>query len=72
MSERTTDDHVDLDRKWRLVAGGSVLGVLAVGLVCGFIILPVLQGYQAGVDPYTAICRALGIIPGSPLARQPT
>lgn len=72
MSERTTDDQVDLDRKWRLAAGGSVLGLLAVGLLCGFIILPVLQGYQAGVDPYTAICRALGIIPGSPLARQPT
>jgi cytochrome c553 len=62
----------DLDRKWRLASGGAVLGVLTVGILCGFVILPVIQGYQAGIDPYTAICRALGITAGSPLARQPS
>ena len=65
------DPHDDLDRKWRLAASGAVFGVLAIGILCGFIILPVVQGYQAGIDPYTAICRALGIQAGSPLARQP-
>jgi cytochrome c553 len=61
-----------LDRKWRNASAGAVVGVLLIGAVCGFILLPVVQGYQAGIDAYTAICRALGIQPGSPLARQPS
>ena len=30
-----------------------------------------MQGYGAGIDPFTAICRALGIRPGSPAMSQP-
>ena len=60
----------DIDRSWRLWSSAIVVAVLAFGCVCGFIILPVIQGYQAGIDPYTAICRALGILPGSPAVQQ--
>ena len=34
-------------------------------------IIPVVQGRAAGIDAYTAICRALGILPGSPAQKQP-
>lgn len=61
----------EIDRPWRLWASAIVVGVLAFGCLSGFVILPVIQGYQAGIDPYTAICRSLGILPGSPAARQP-
>ena len=59
-----------LDRFWRRGSITFVVGLLAVASLCGFVILPVLQGYQAGIDPYTAICRSLGILPGSPAAVQ--
>lgn len=42
------------------------------GLDFGFVVLPVVQGTAAGIDPYTAICRALGILPGSPARQTPT
>lgn len=72
MTEMRPEANIaDLDRKWRRASAGAVIGVLAVGIFCGFILLPVIQGYQAGIDAYTAICRALGIAPGSPLAQQP-
>ena len=61
-----------LDRPWRLWASVIIVGGLAFSVVFGFIILPVVQGYAAGVDPWTAICRAVGIAPGSPAMRQPT
>jgi cytochrome c553 len=62
----------DTDRKWRLWSASVVGGVLAFGCLTGFIIIPVVQGWQAGIDPYTAICRSLGILPGSPAVQQPT
>ena len=33
-------------------------------------IIPVVQGRSDGIDAYTAICRALGILPGSPARQQ--
>ena len=35
-------------------------------------VIPVVQGWGAGIDAYTAICRALGILPGSPAQPQPS
>src|SRR5688500_18660530 len=61
-----------LDRPWRLWASIIVVGILAFSVVFGFVVLPVVQGYGAGVDPWTAICRAVGLVPGSPAMRQPT
>src|SRR4051812_46846357 len=61
-----------LDRPWRLWASIIIIGGLAFSVIFGFIILPVVQGYSAGIDPFTAICRAVGLLPGSPTMRQPT
>jgi cytochrome c553 len=61
-----------LDRPWRFWASIAIIGVLAFSVVFGFLVLPVVQGYAAGVDPFTAICRAVGIVPGSPARPQPT
>src|SRR5829696_8962689 len=64
------DPHV-LDQSWRLWASITVVGVLLMGILLGVLIIPVVQGRAAGIDAYTAICRALGILPGSPAQRQP-
>src|SRR5215211_5969438 len=61
-----------LDQPWRRWATIIIIGVLGFSVVFGFIVLPVVQGYGAGIDPWTAICRAVGIAPGSPTMRQPT
>jgi cytochrome c553 len=66
-----SDVYHDIDKPWRLWATVLVVGILAFGCLSGFVIMPVIQGYQAGIDPYTAICRSLGILPGSPAAKQP-
>src|SRR5829696_10230932 len=63
------DPHV-LDQSWRLWASITVVGVLLMGILLGVLIIPVVQGRAAGIDAYTAICRALGILPGSPAQRQ--
>ena len=47
------------------------MGILLVGILLGVIVIPVVQGWGAGLDAYTAICRALGILPGSPAQPQP-
>jgi cytochrome c553 len=49
----------------------AVAAALAVGAVLGFVIIPLVQGSAAGIDPFTAICRALGILPGSPARLTP-
>src|SRR5215210_5552751 len=64
------DPHV-LDQSWRLWASITVLGVLLTGILLGVLIIPVVQGRAAGIDAFTAICRALGILPGSPAQPQP-
>ena len=60
-----------LDRPWRRWASLIIVGALAFSVLFGFVLLPVVQGYQADIDPFTAICRALGISPGSPVSPQP-
>src|SRR3954447_23955829 len=65
-----SDPHV-LDQPWRIWSSVAVLGILLSGILLGAVIIPVVQGSGAGLDAYTAICRALGILPGSP-ARQQT
>ena len=40
------------------------------GVLLGVLIIPVVQGRSDGIDAYTAICRALGILPGSPARQQ--
>ena len=68
---RVSDPHV-LDQPWRIWASVAVIGILLFGVALGVLIIPIVQGRSAGLDPYTAICRALGILPGSPAQPQPT
>jgi len=67
---RISDPHV-LDQPWRIWASIVVVGILLFGVLLGILIIPVVQGRSAGIDMYTAICRALGILPGSPAQPQP-
>lgn len=61
-----------LDHNWRRWASIIIVGVLAFSVVFGFLIIPVVQGRAAGLDAFTAICRAIGILPGAPPVRQPS
>src|SRR5436305_5647338 len=67
-----TDTALRRDKSWRLWGALGVLAVLFLGALLGFVVLPVVQGASAGIDPYTAICRALGVLPGSPARETPT
>jgi len=60
-----------MDRKWRLRGILGVVAALTVAGLLGFIVLPVVQGSAAGIDAFTAICRAVGILPGSPARPTP-
>jgi cytochrome c553 len=59
-----------LDRPWRLWASVTAGCVGLAGVLLGVLIIPVIQGRSDGIDAYTAICRALGILPGSPARQQ--
>jgi cytochrome c553 len=61
-----------LDRPWRIWASVIIVSVLAFSVLFGFIVIPVVQGRSVGIDPFTAICRGIGLAPGSPAVRQPT
>jgi len=63
------EPHV-LDQPWRIWGTVAVVGILLAGVILGVIIIPIVQGRAAGIDAYTAICRAIGILPGSPAQRQ--
>ena len=69
MSSSGPDSHA-LDRPWRLWASIAVLAIAFSGILLGVLIIPVVQGRSGGIDAYTAICRALGILPGSPARQQ--
>ena len=67
---QSSDPHV-LDQPWRVWASVAIVGILLGGMFLGVLIIPIVQGWSAGLDAYTAICRALGILPGSPAQPQP-
>jgi cytochrome c553 len=68
---RPSEPHV-LDQPWRKWSTVAVIGIALSGILLGALIIPVVQGRGAGLDAYTAICRALGILPGSPAQPQPS
>lgn len=71
MATPSSEPHV-LDQPWRIWASIAVIGTVLMGAILGILIIPVVQGMNAGVDPFTAICRAIGILPGSPARPQIT
>lgn len=60
------------DRRWTLSAFLLVGGVLVCSVAVGLFALPMLQAPNADIDAWTAICRAVGLKPGTPAQRQPT
>jgi cytochrome c553 len=73
MSEQPApSDPQVLDQPWRLWSTVAVMSILLAGILLGVVVIPVVQGWRAGLDAYTAICRALGILPGSPAQPQPS
>jgi cytochrome c553 len=69
--ERTPSDPHVLDQPWRLWATVAVMSTVLMGILLGVVVIPVVQGRGAGLDAFTAICRALGLLPGSPAQPQP-
>src|SRR5215467_2898972 len=70
MTQSSESDAHTLDRPWRTWASIAVLVIALGGVLLGVLIIPVVQGRSDGIDAYTAICRALGILPGSPARQQ--
>lgn len=60
------------DRRWSFRAALVFAGSLAFSVVVGLVILPVAQAPNAGLSPWGAICRALGLTPGTPAQPQPS
>lgn len=58
-----------LDRPWRVWASVIVVSVLLFSVLFGFLVIPIIQGYSAGIGAFTAMCRAVGISPGSPVVQ---
>jgi cytochrome c553 len=69
-TERKPDDRAQ-DGRWGLAAAAVVAGALTFSIVFGFIVLPLAQAPGAGIDAWTAICRAVGVKPGTPAHPQP-
>ncbi|NNM72752.1 c-type cytochrome [Enterovirga aerilata] len=69
--EHADADPKVLDQPWRIWATAAIASVAAAGLLLGMIVLPVVQGRNAGISAFDAICRALGIQAGSPAMPQP-
>jgi cytochrome c553 len=70
MADASAPEPDMLDRPWRIWASVAVFGIVLGGVLLGVLIIPVVQGRSDGIDAYTAICRALGILPGSPARQQ--
>jgi cytochrome c553 len=66
---QSSEPH-DHDQPWRLWASIAVFAILLAGILLGVVVIPVVQGRGDGIDAFTAICRALGILPGSPARQQ--
>src|SRR5712692_3691014 len=68
---RRSEPHV-LDQPWRIWASVAVIGIVLSGVMLGVLVIPIVQGRGAGIDAFTVICRAIGILPGSPAQPQPS
>ena len=72
MAHTSESESHALDQPWRIWASVAIFGIVLSGVVLGVVIIPVVQGRSDGIDAFTAICRALGILPGSPARQQVT
>jgi cytochrome c553 len=65
-----SDTKVPNDAAWRTRLWAAVVAAVVLGAVLGFVVVPIVQGQSIGLDAFTAFCRALGVLPGTPA--QPT
>jgi cytochrome c553 len=60
------------DAAWQTRLWITVVAALIAGAVLGFVVIPIVQGQSINLDPFTAICRALGVLPGTPARLTPS
>jgi cytochrome c553 len=70
MTELPASEPHILDQPWRKWGSIAVIATVLSGVLLGVLVIPIVQGRSAGIDAFTAICRALGILPGSPARPQ--
>lgn len=59
-----------VDRRWRLYASATVGAAVVLAAVLGLLLIPAGQRENAGLTFYEAVCRAIGLTPGSPAEAQ--
>ena len=64
-------EQAAVDRRWRLYASVAVGAALLLAILFGLIIVPGGQRQHANLSFYEAVCRAIGLTPGSPAETQP-
>ena len=64
-------EQAAVDRRWRLYASGIVAVALVLAGLLGLLLIPAGQRENAGLSLYEAVCRAIGLTPGSPAQSQP-
>lgn len=64
-------EQAAVDRRWRLYASAAIAAAVTVAGVLGLLIIPAGQRANAGLSFYEAVCRAVGLTPGSPAQAQP-
>ena len=64
-------EQAAVDRRWRLYASTTVAVGLLAAITLGLFIIPAGQRGNAGLTFYEAVCRAIGVTPGSPAQVQP-
>jgi cytochrome c553 len=59
------------DRRFSRTVALAMIGLIVFSVFVGLIGLPILQAPNAGIDAWTAMCRAVGVHPGTPAQPQP-
>ncbi len=60
-----------LDRAWNIWVAAILAGLFVMSFALAFVVVPVVHGRYAGLDAFTAICRAIGINIGAPAPPAP-
>src|SRR6516225_10215286 len=66
-----SEAHLPDDTAWRMRVWAAVAAALVLGALLGFVLIPIVQGGPVGLDAFTAMCRALGVLPGTPARITP-
>lgn len=65
------DPQARSDRRWTIASTLAVLGLLLVAFLLGFVLVPTVQGREAGLTAWESFCRAVGLAPGVAPVPQP-